>query len=84
MQYQIEPNLPIPVPRGALLPPCEFPYASMKVGDSFLVPATNGERYRRQIDASNAARDWRKRTRKTTFKITTRQTPEGVRVWRIA
>lgn len=85
MTYQIERDVPIPKPRAAKFPPCPFPFAEMKVGDSFTILPNGKTPYRNQIDASNALRDLRKRAPKLIngYAITTRQTWDGsVRVWR--
>lgn len=83
--FQIEKDVPIPARKAGKFPPCRYPYAEMAVGDSFLIETTDDDEARRkQVDAQIALRDWRKRSRGAVngFAVTTRQTWDGVRVWR--
>ena len=85
MQYRIEDDVPITAPRQGTLPACPYPYFTMKVGQSFLIPAeTPTAKVHKQIQAATALRDARKRapTKVNGFTITTRQVENGVRVWR--
>ena len=66
MTIKIESGIPMPA---------KFPFAEMKVGDSFLVPdGTN---------RSTVAVYANRHGKKTGTKFTLRRTPEGIRCWRI-
>ena len=66
MTIKIESNIPMPT---------RFPFADMKVGDSFLAP----EGTNKSLVAVYASRH----AKKTGTKFTVRRTPEGIRCWRI-
>jgi len=66
MTIKIESHIPFPA---------KFPFAEMKVGDSFLVPVGT----HKNTVAVYATRY----ARKTGTKFTVRKTPEGYRCWRI-
>lgn len=66
MTIKIEPGIPMPA---------KFPFAEMKVGDSFLVPA--------KASKNTVAVYATRHARKTGTKFTVRKTPEGYRCWRI-
>lgn len=79
--FTIDHNVPIPPSnphagghRKARQPYLRYPFAEMKVGDSFLVPAEIAPR------ASSAAGNYAKANKP--MKFLTRQTPEGLRIWR--
>ena len=55
--------------------PAKFPFAEMKVGDSFLIPAG--------VNKGTVAVYANRYAKKTGTKFTTRKTPEGYRCWRI-
>lgn len=80
MSFQIEKNVPLPDGTSAR---ATYPFASMKRGDSFFVPAKAREelsKMRNRISAAVA--QWsRRHGRKITF--TVRSVDGGVRVWRI-
>ena len=66
MSIKIESGIPMPA---------KFPFAEMKVGDSFLVP----EGTSKNVVGVYA----RRHAIKTGTKFTIRKTPEGYRCWRI-
>ncbi len=66
MTIKIESGIPMPA---------KFPFAEMKLGDSFLVPESTS----RNVVTVYA----RRHAIKTGMKFTIRQTPEGYRCWRI-
>ena len=55
--------------------PAKFPFAEMKVGDSFLVPEG--------MNKSTVAVYANRHAKKTGTKFTVRKTAEGYRCWRI-
>jgi hypothetical protein len=66
MSIKIESGIPMPA---------KFPFAEMKVGDSFLVPESTS----RNVVTVYA----RRHAIKTGMKFTIRKTSEGYRCWRI-
>jgi hypothetical protein len=83
MTYEIE--------KGVALPPVpqsftrKYPFPDMEPGDSFLIPAKNGERQRlRQRIRCAARRFAARRTMPDGVRFTTRAVEGGVRCWRIA
>lgn len=71
-EIKIEKGIPIPPMRNS---PNKYPVESLNVGDSFLSPPGARPMSFRTAVANKA--------KKLGFKITTRQTPQGLRVWRI-
>lgn len=73
MTFKVEKNVPCPVKGGCTI---KYPFASMEVGDSFLI---NGDVAHNKVANAGYSfgrgRNWRFRTQKT---------PEGYRCWRIA
>jgi hypothetical protein len=72
VKFKIESGVEMPLKRSGL----EFPLGDMKVGDSFLIPATNA------INSVSAAQALRNQARKLKIGIVTRSVPEGIRVWK--
>ena len=70
---KIEKGIKIPPKRGRKRK-YEYPWGDMKVGDSFEVSGVNETSFRVQV--SQAASKWG-------IKLTTRQSENGLRVWRI-
>jgi len=87
--YEIEKGIPIPdmrrpgnkngMGRGHKI----YPFANMKIGDSFVIPPRNGINYdaRRQSMLSSLRKF--NKLHKTKIKITSRSSKSGLRVWRI-
>lgn len=69
--YEIDKGIPIP-PRSCA---SKYPWADMKVGDSFFVPGN-----KTRCEAVQAAAKYR--SQRTAEKYVTRTKPNGVRVWR--
>ena len=76
MSYELEASVPIPAHshRGK---PGRYPFASMKVGDSFLVPGN--ETTAKRLGSNSYC--WAQ-YHKNAFKFVVRQIPDGVRCWR--
>lgn len=70
----IDSNIPLPPCNNDLL----YPFADMKVGDSFLAVHHLGATAQSLSPLMNYHR------KKTGFKFTQRKTPEGRRIWRTA
>ena len=72
MSYKIDTDIPIP----SMGRPNQYPFAEMKVGDSFFIEG------RTSSYASTAARNWASK-HEPSWRFTSRQQDGGVRVWRI-
>ena len=72
--FEIESGIPMPRKRGS-----KYPWAAMKIGDSFFVPDRPGVR-RNPIRAGASIQ-----TRKSGYKVKykTRKVDGGMRVWRV-
>jgi hypothetical protein len=71
---EVEKNIPLPRPQRASKP-SKYPWDQMEIGDSFLVPGkTTAEMSGRVRYAEKT----------TGFCFTSRSTPEGCRIWRVA
>lgn len=78
----VESGVPMPKRKWRTPPNARYPWASMEVGDSFLVPRPSGVDHNRfSSKVSNAANEARKRTGRV-FRC--RSMTTGVRVWRVA
>lgn len=74
-QFQVERGVPVlEYPRGR---PAKYPFRSMKVGDSFLVPETGLYAANRVSRSASACGS------RNGCKYVTRRVPEGVRCWRV-
>ena len=89
--FEIEKSIPIPTRRrGGQRGETKYPWADMKIGDSFSVPARGPTKTRQQDLAQNtlatSARYWAIVNQKNTFKVTTRLSDDRkfVRCWRTA
>lgn len=72
MQYKVESNVPLPAPDAS-----KYPFASMQIGDSFLVPnPSDTDRKRVQTAAASYGRRHSKAFR-------TRSVDGGIRIWRV-
>ena len=72
--FQVEKNVPFPPKRVGV---SIYPFAQMRKGDSFLIPAkTKEEKQARRKAVTAAAYKWK-------VKITARVVDDGVRVWRL-
>ena len=76
---QIDKNIPIP-PAGHSGKRSFYPFRELEIGDSFLVPYNSEKPYATQTRLTTRAAYHERYG----FKYTTRRTPEGVRVWRVA
>jgi hypothetical protein len=72
--WRVEVFMPIKIESGIPMP-AKFPFAEMKVNDSFLVPESTSK----NVVGVYA----RRHAIKTGMKFTVRKTPEGYRCWRI-
>ena len=79
MPIKVEKNVPMSKGQTTFL---EYPFQSMEVGDSFLVKWDGPEHGRQQALLLGHAKRWATRD-KNGHKYSTRQTNEGVRIWRI-
>jgi hypothetical protein len=66
MTIKIESGIPMPA---------KFPFAKMKIGDSFLIPVG--------VNKSTVSVYANRHAKKTGTKFTVRKTPDGYRCWRI-
>lgn len=72
---EIEKGIPLPERKGPYkTKPTKYPYRTMEVGDSFLVPEPP-KTFRAQVN------NWGRSSNGKKFAY--RTTPEGLRVWRI-
>ncbi len=71
----------IPVPERASNIGAKYPFADMKVGDSFLVPRINGEPIQMTRERANKAVTYAKRKG---GKYCSRSGEDGTRIWRLA
>lgn len=84
MSFEIESG--IPVPDSSRNGKTRYPFAAMKVGDSFFIPAGSG----RAKNIGSAAFCWRRTTvfapgvPRPVFTVRTVKNPDGVRIWRIS
>lgn len=80
MSYNVEKNIPLKGVKTNI-----FPFNQMNIGDSFLIPKEDYETIReitmRQNVYNHAGRY--SIATKSDFKITTKKTKDGLRVWRI-
>ena len=78
--FKVEKGFALPQDAGGRAP--KYPFAQMKVGDSFLAPVPEGEPailvQKRVLRAANAF----KTRHQSRAVFTTRQTDEGIRCWR--
>jgi len=81
--FKIEENIPLPtIPRGATSSPIKYPWAELKIGDSFFVPLVDKSI---MTIRNGIIIDLKKFSNQTghKIKITTRAIDNGIRVWRI-
>jgi hypothetical protein len=76
--YALERSYPVP-PKTKGRPP-QYPWAEMKVGDSFFVPCARVEVQRRQNTIQSCKKQAMKKYKRD---YVTRTTIKGIRVWRI-
>jgi len=74
MAIKIRRNVPIKPPRPSTGRPPKYPWADMRVGDSFYVPG---------MTPSQMSSAWRRARAKLGHKYSARTERDGVRVWRI-
>lgn len=80
--FQIEQNIPIPTVVRRRQRASKYPLREMAVGDSFLIPVTDGdtesdEAFKLQRNITSMAARWK-------VKVSCRRMEGGVRVWRTA
>jgi len=79
-QMDVKIEKEVPIPKSSVGRPAKYGFIdNMEIGDSVLLPPEildNGS-------ARSAASSLHRRANRLGFKITTRSTPEGLRVWRI-
>lgn len=81
-EYPIEQGLEIPEPRRtARGGRARYPFAHMKIGDSFFVPANGDEKRNINKNLSALGNHFGKRNG---MKFKTRVVDGGIRVWRVA
>lgn len=83
MTFRIEKDVPMPDKVAGKGARSKYPFAQMKIGDSFLVPCTNGRINNVQVAVVGAAANYRKKA-KVTAKFSSSRQPDGVRIWRVA
>lgn len=76
MTFKIESN--VPPPSGESLRPAKYPWAEMKVGDSFHFDGSPGTRDRISASSRSFAKTH------SGFAFVTRREGDGYRIWRIA
>jgi hypothetical protein len=74
--FVVEPGVPIPTQRAGSF---RYPFPAMAIGDSFLLPQTDGED--RARNAYRAARLWGAR-QEPSRRFSIRRVPDGWRLWR--
>jgi hypothetical protein len=77
--YAIESGIPVIERRSAQKAKAQFPYHTMKVGDSFLIPvkeSTWGQVEKQRVLALLTARSHK-------ITVATRKVDNGIRVWKI-
>lgn len=81
MTFEVESGVPIPAKRRLVIR-SKYPFATLKVGDSFLVPATGADEdvIKNRLATLMSSR-WH---RETSRRLTLRTMRGGVRVWRVA
>ncbi len=72
--YKIESHIPIPPPKAG--PQARYPFAKMKVGDNFFVPAEIAYKARNAANAYKIKHEG--------WNYTARLDEEGLRIWRTA
>ena len=87
-QFKIEKGIPLPRAYTKGGGGRKYPWPDMKVGDSFLVPATDGKFTERGITTFGSrlratARTWGRLNNNPAFKVSVYQVSGGARVWRI-
>lgn len=75
INMKIDKNVPMPKAKAKL----KYPFNEMQVGDSFEVPCTEEERKSLQIKLASSSGMY---GRKHGAKFTTRQSDNGIRIWR--
>ncbi len=78
-EYGIETNIPVPVERGS-----KYPFASLKIGNSFFVKSRDEERSAVQNRLNAAVNNFRKTKAGTGRKFIVRRVEGGIRCWRTA
>ena len=76
--FEIESNIPIPDPECGVK--SKYPFADMKIGDSFLMPYADKTPVKQRMVLIHAIRHFRRKHPDRTF--ATRQQDTGIRVWR--
>lgn len=76
-QMKIDKDVPMPKAKAKL----KYPFNEMNVGDSFEVPCTKEESKAMQIKLASSSGMY---GRKYGAKFTTRQSENGIRIWRTA
>ena len=79
--FAVESGIPTPL-RGKSGHHCKYPYASMKVGDSFLVPYTNGKHNEADVKRVKAA-VYGYAQYNVGYRFSVRSMSNGIRVWRV-
>ena len=77
--YQIDKDIPIPVEEKPVSP---YPFASMEIGDSFLVPCKKKQRLSVDVRLVGEEIKFRKRT-DSSYHFRSHYVDGGVRVWRV-
>lgn len=77
--YRIESGIPIARKRMEIV---RFPFDKMKVGDSFLVPTKDQDPIKAGMSIYTAVKSFNAHNGKA-YKVATRKTETGLRVWRI-
>lgn len=73
--YKVEKGVPLPSKSG-------FPFGEMEIGDSFLIPLNGVKVNVMQMKVNQSAKSF-KNSFNQGFKVKTRKTDEGLRVFRI-
>ena len=74
-KFKIESGIPVTAARSSAKP--KYPVDKLQVGDSFAVPCEKEKAVGRQVYMHALARA-------IGIKVTTRQTEDGIRVWRVS
>ena len=80
MNFKVDKDIaPPPTYKGVSQSKSKYPWDEMEVGDSFLVPYGNRQPLNLQSNMLTIGN-----SRRSGYRVVTKQEPEGIRVWRIS
>lgn len=83
MTFAVEKGVPLPTTRGPLAKPIPYPFASMEMGDSFVIASKNVGDLRKLRNRLLKIAERYRNDHQAGFGVTTRECDGGLRVWRV-